>query len=262
MPRMIDGTVITAPLLTSLPGIHHGFFTRQGGTSSGIYGSLNCGLGSNDARERVLENRDRVARHLGAGPGSVSTVYQIHSATALIIDRPFAAGAVPKADALVTRTPGVVVAALAADCAPVLFADPTAGVVAAAHAGWRGAMEGIVESTVRAMEQLGATRAGIVAAIGPCIHAASYEVGPEFEARFRAADGGYARFFSVPAAGAKPHFDLPGFVADRLVASGITAYERSARCTYAHPELFYSYRRTTHQADPDYGRQISAIVVA
>lgn len=258
---MIDGTVIKSPLLEALPGIRHGFFTRQGGVSEGIYGSLNCGLGSNDDRSQVIINRDRVAGHLGARAGSVVTVYQIHSATALVIDKPFE-GAVPKADALVTGTPGVVVAALAADCTPVLFADPKAGVVAAAHAGWRGAVAGIVESTVAAMETLGATRSDIIAAIGPCIHQPNYEVGPDLMAQFVAADPAHSRYFIVPTGKSKAHFDLPGFVADRVATAGIVRFDLSPRCTYADPALFYSYRRTTHRGEPDYGRQISAIVVA
>ena len=259
---MIDGTVISSPLLAALPGIQHGFFTRQGRTSSGIYGALNCGLGSNDVRASVIENRNRVARYLGADDGQVVTVYQIHSATALTIDRPFVAGQVPKADALVTRTPGVVVAALAADCAPVLFADRKARVAAAAHAGWRGAVGGVIESTVAAMEALGARRADIIAAVGPCIHQSSYEVGPELEAQFVAASPENARFFIKPPGKAKAHFDLPAFVAHQLERSGISEFTPSPQCTYADPDLFYSYRRATHRGEPDYGRQISAIVVA
>ena len=259
---MIDGKVISSPRLAALPGIRHGFFTRQGGTSDGVYRSLNCGLGSDDERTRVVDNRNRVARYLGAADGSVVTVYQVHGDVALSIDRPFAPGAVPRADALVTRTPGLVVAALAADCTPVLFADPKARVVGAAHAGWRGAVGGILESTVEAMERLGADRADMVAAIGPCIHQMNYEVGPELEAQFIAAAADNARFFRIPAGMSRAHFDLPGFVADRLQAAGITEVETSSHCTYADSALFYSYRRSTHGAEPDYGRQISAIVVA
>ena len=258
---MIDGTIISSPLLASLPGIHHGFFTRQGGVSTGIYGALNCGLGSNDDRARVTANRDRVARHLGAAPGHLVTVYQCHGALALTVDRPFTDGAVPKADAIVTRTPGLVVAALAADCTPVLFADAKAKVVAAAHAGWRGAAGGILESTIATMEGLGASRRDIHAAIGPCIHQENYEVGPEFEAQFLAAAPDYARFFRVPPHKSRAHFELPGFVAHQLAAANIAAVTRSPHCTYANPELFFSYRRTTHRGEPDYGRQISAIVV-
>ena len=167
-----------------------------------------------------------------------------------------------KADALVTRTPGVVVGALAADCTPVLFADPVARVVAAAHAGWRGAVAGIVEATLAAMEELGARAADIVAAIGPCIHQPNYEVGPELEAQFIAADPANARFFTMPPGKSRAHFDLPGFVAAPIWQRPASPrIERSPHCTYANPELFFSYRRTTHRAEPDYGRQISAIVV-
>lgn len=257
----IDGTVITAATLSALPGIRHGFFTRQGGVSVGIYSSLNCGLGSNDDRALVSTNRDRVAKHLGASSGRIVTVYQTHSSLALTVDRPFPADNVPKADALVTRTPGLAVAALAADCAPVLFAEPKAKVVAAAHAGWRGAVGGILESTIAAMVQLGAKRSEIHAAVGPCIHQEHYEVGPEFEAQFLLAAPGNAAFFRIPPAKTKAHFDLPGFVAHRLANAGIASVSPSAHCTYAGLEQFFSYRRTTHRGEPDYGRQISAIVV-
>ena len=258
---MIDGPVLTSSALSGLPGIRHGFFTRVGGASTGLYSSLNCGLGSNDEPPRVIENRDRVARHLGAASGNVNTVYQVHSAVALAIDRSFE-GQIPKADALVTRTPGVVVAALAADCAPILFADPEAKVVAAAHAGWRGALGGIVEATVVGMERLGASRMNIKAAIGPCIHQENYEVGAGFEAQFLAGSGDNARFFATLPGKRNVHFDLPGFVAGRLRQAGIVSFTSSPCCTYADPAMFYSYRRTTHHKEPDYGRQISAIVVA
>jgi polyphenol oxidase len=257
----IDGTVLAAENLRGLAGVRHGFFTRQGGVSDGIYGSLNCGLGSSDDVARVVENRARVAAHLGAAPQNLATVHQTHSATALVIDRPFARDAVAKADALVTRTPGLVVAALAADCTPVLFADPEAGVVAAAHAGWRGAVGGILEATITTMERLGADRSRIRAAIGPCIGQPNYEVGPEFEAQFLTAAPGNARFFSTPPGKSRAHFDLPGFVGHRLAAAGLTDIERRSSCTYADEALFFSYRRTNHKGKSDYGRQISAIVV-
>jgi polyphenol oxidase len=257
----INAHVITSSLLSDIPGIRHGFFTREGGVSAGLYASLNCGLGSGDDRSLVMQNRDRVALHLGAAAGQVVTVHQTHSAIALTIDRPFG-GAPPKADALVTRTPGVVIAALAADCTPVLFADPEAKVVGAAHAGWRGAVGGILEATLDAMETLGARRQSIRAAIGPCIHWNNYEVGPEFEAQFLAAAPDNARFFAVPPGRTKVHFDLPSFVAHRLEAAGAGAIERSVHCTYADPGTFFSFRRATHRGEADYGRQISAIVVA
>ncbi len=257
----LDGKVLTAVTLSDLPGIRHGFFTRQGGVSSGTYKSLNCGLGSRDDRALVSHNRDLVAKHLRAMPGQLVTVYQTHSAIALTIDQPFPDGAIAKADAIVTRTPGLVVAALAADCAPVLFADPKAKVVGAAHAGWRGAVSGILEATIAAMEKLGASRSDIHVAIGPCIHQEHYEVGPEFETQFLMAAPGNVRFFQVPSSKTKAHFDLPGFVAHRLAAANLASVAPSPQCTYANPELFFSFRRTTHSGEPDYGRQISAIVV-
>ncbi len=258
----IEGVVLTSPLLASLPGIRHGFFTRQGGVSNGIYAALNCGLGSADDRGLVTVNRDRVAAHLGADAGNVVTVHQCHGTLAITVQQHFGVGPLPKADAVVTRTPGIVVAALAADCTPVLFADAKAKVVAAAHAGWRGAVTGILESTIVAMEHLGANRHDIHAAIGPCIHQQNYEVGPEFQAQFLDAAPDNARFFTVPQQKAKAHFDLPGFVANQLAAARIGTITHSSHCTYANPELFFSYRRATHLGEPDYGRQISAIVVA
>ena len=259
----IQGDVIEAGSLTDLrgAGIRHGFFTKQGGVSDGIYGSLNCGLGSNDDPAKVLENRARVARHLGATDHRLVTLYQTHSATALIIDQPYPRNAVPIADAVVTRTPGLVVGVLAADCNPVLFADSQAKVVAAAHAGWRGALGGIVESTISAMESLGADRSRIRAAVGPCINQPSYEVGPEFEAEFVTASAGYAAFFHRASPSSRPHFDLPGFVMMRLGRAGVGTTERVALCTYENESKFFSFRRTTHRKEADYGRQISAIMV-
>ena len=257
MPTTLE--IITSDALEA----RHGFFTRQGGVSEGIYASLNCGHGSRDATERVSENRRRVARTLGQRePEQVITLYQVHSATALVVDRPIPRSDLPKADALVTRTPGVVVGALAADCTPVLLADGAARVVAAAHAGWRGALTGVLEATIAAMEGLGATRAGIVAAVGPCINQPAYEVGPDFEASFLAADQDSTRFFSRADPHARPHFDLPGFVESRLRRAGLGAVERQSPCTFGNGGMFFSYRRTTKAGEPDYGRQISAIVLS
>lgn len=254
---------LTARCLTGLPGIRHGFFTRQGGVSQGIYASLNCGHGSSDAPEAVSENRRRVAAALGqSDAANVLTLYQVHSATAVVVDRPLPRAALPKADALVTRTPGLVVGALAADCAPVLLADPEARVVAAAHAGWRGALAGVVEAAIEAMEGLGAARSRIRAAVGPCIGQAAYEVGPEFEAQFLEADPAHARFFKRPDPTGRPRFDLPAFVESRLAGAGIAAFERQSPCTFNDASLFFSYRRTTKAKDLDYGRQISAIVLS
>jgi len=244
-----------------LPGIAHGFFTRHGGVSGGIYTALNCGLGSADDPAAVTENRARVARHLGAAPDRILTLYQVHSHRAVIIDRTLPRDALPQADALVTATPGLVVGALAADCAPVLLADPDAKVVAAAHAGWRGAIAGVVEAAIAAMEHLGADRRRIRGAVGPCINQPAYQVGPEFEAAFLELDALNSRFFMRPAPGARPHFDLPGYVRHRLQAVGLASTEQCAPCTYENESMFFSYRRSQARSEADYGRQISAIVV-
>lgn len=257
MPRRIE-----APALNALAGIRHGFFTRQGGVSRGLYSELNCGLGSQDAREAVMENRRRVAAALGKAAQPVVTLYQTHSATARIVTGPQDPANLPRADAVVTATPGVVVGVLAADCCPVLFADPTSKVVAAAHAGWRGAVSGILEATISAMEDAGARRERIVAAIGPCIGVANYEVGPEFEAEVCALAPDNARFFTRPATGGRAHFDLSAYVLGRLAALQLAACESATECTYANESRFFSYRRSCHRNEPDYGRQISAIVVA
>ncbi len=250
-------------LSTSLDvsGIRHGFFTREGGVSEGLYAGLNCGLGSKDETERVLENRARVARHLGGAKPEVLTVYQVHGDTAVRADGPIPRDALPKADAVVTTVPGLVIGVLTADCTPVLFADPQAKVVAAAHAGWRGAVSGIIESTIAEMEAAGARRDRIRVAIGPTISQAAYEVGPEFEAEVLALDAANRDFFMVPSPDAKAHFDLPGFAARRLGRLGLATVDPVAPCTYTNESLFFSFRRTTHRSEPDYGRQISAIVV-
>lgn len=257
---------LVADCLAEIAGVRHGFFTREGGVSSGIYASLNCGLGSNDDRAAVSENRARVARHLTghlARPSAeVVTVHQTHSATAITIDAALPRDNLPKADAIVTRTPGLVIGALAADCAPVLFADPQAKVVAAAHAGWRGATGGVLEAAIAAMVAAGATRARIRAAVGPCINQPAYEVGPEFEAEVLALDPANARFFARATPASRPHFDLPAYVAARLGRAGIGAIERRSPCTDGNESEFFSYRRSQRLAHPDYGRQISAIVVA
>jgi polyphenol oxidase len=252
---------IQSTLLGRVPGVGHGFFTRGGGVSKGVYASLNCGLGSGDERRNVIENRRRVAAHFDVPGSTLLTCHQIHSATAVIVDRPWLPDAQPRADAVVTRTPGLVLGTLAADCTPVLFADGQAGVIGAAHAGWKGALGGIVEATIVAMEQAGAERRNIVAAIGPCISKYTYEVGPEFEVAFLGVDKDYARFFGRKPQGARPKFDLPGFVADRLTVAQVGRVEEMSTCTYSHPERFFSYRRMTHLGQMDYGRQISALVL-
>jgi len=249
--------VLTSQLLSDLPGLRHGFFTRQGGVSTGIYESLNLGVGSNDDPDAVAENRRRVAAHFGAA--QIVTCYQVHSATALVADGPWPAGP-PQADAVVSATPGVVCAALAADCAPVLIADPEARVVAAVHAGWRGALGGVVEAAVRRMEGLGASRKWMRAALGPCIGPSSYEVGLEFRAAFVKADPAYGRFFATGSTDDKRMFDLPGFVLSRLEALGVKS-EWLGYDTCAEPELFFSNRRAFKAGEPDYGRLVSAIVL-
>jgi hypothetical protein len=248
--------VLTSPLL-DLPGIRHAFFTRQGGVSEGLYASLNVGAGSKDDPDAVAENRRRAAAHLG---GELVTAYQVHSATALVADGPWPAGP-PQADAVVTSTRGVICGALAADCAPILMADPQARVVAAAHAGWQGALTGIAEAAVARMVSLGADRNRIVAAIGPCIGPESYEVGLEYVARFTHFDPGYARFFSAGVSPDKRQFDLPAFVLARLKAAGIERCAWIGRDTCAEPDLFFSNRRAFKQGEPDYGRLLSAIVL-
>lgn len=252
---------LEADNLTLLPGVRHGFFTRQGGASRGLYASLNCGQGSKDDLVAVTENRARVASHLGSPDDDVQTLHQVHSADAIIVDTLVPRETLPKADALVTRTRGLAIGILTADCGPVLFADAEAKVVGAAHAGWRGALAGVLEATVKAMESIGAERRRIHAALGPSIAMKSYEVGPEFEAEFLAADPESKRFFHRASGRDRPHFDLPAFVNHRLVGLGIKSVEGRAHCTYENESLFFSFRRSQHRKEPDYGRQISAIVV-
>ena len=259
-PAMLEP--VQSAALSRAPSVAHGFFTRAGGVSTGVYASLNCGLGSDDERAAVIENRARVARHLGTDAARLLTCHQCHSATAILVDMPWPPHAQPKADALVTIVPGLALGALAADCTPVLFADPVARVVGAAHAGWKGALAGILEATLAVMEQAGAKRADIIAAVGPCISQGSYEVGPEFEATFCASDPSNGRFFQQPRAGARTHFDLPGFVVHRLAAAGTGTIDDMSACTYTHPNQFFSFRRTTHGRESDYGRQISAVMLA
>lgn len=245
--------------LAAAPGVAHGFFGRQGGVSTGLYASLNCGPGSDDAPQAVAENRARAAAALGAAPDRLLTAHQIHSADAVVVTQPWS-GERPRCDALVTATPGLALGALAADCAPVLFAEPDAKVVAAAHAGWRGAVGGVLEATIDAMETLGADPARILAAVGPCIAQASYEVGPEFVAQFTDADPANARFFT-PGQGDRSHFDLPGFVAARLTAAGLGRVDVIGHDTCARPDAYFSHRRRTKAGEPDYGRNLSAIVL-
>lgn len=250
---------LLADSLANLPGIAHGFFTRHGGVSQGIYASLNCGTGSKDDPAAVRENRARVAARLGAR--DLISAYQVHSTTALIVHEPWLLGTRPQADAMVTTTRGLALGALAADCAPVLLAEPQARVVAAAHAGWRGAVAGVLEATIEAMETLGARRERILTAVGPCIGLGAYEVGPEFESEFLSRDATSASFFTQPGQQARPHFDLSGYVAHRLRRAGVAEADRLKVCTFAQKEDFFSYRGSGARNEPDYGRQISAIVL-
>lgn len=251
--------VLTSPLL-DLPGIRHGFFTRGGGVSTGVYASLNVGRGSGDDPADVVENRRRAAAHFGLPAEALSTAYQIHSTTALIADRPWGDQR-PQGDGVLTVTPGVLCGALAADCAPVLLADPEARVVAALHAGWKGALGGIVGATVEAMAGLGAEPGRIAAVVGPCIGPASYEVGLEFLAAFETADPDHGRFFAAGAAAEKRLFDLPGFVLSRLGAAGVGASAWIGCDTCADEVRFFSNRRAFRRGEPDFGRLLSAIVL-
>jgi len=251
---------LTAANLAAAPDIAHGFFGRQDGVSQGIYASLNCGPGSGDARAAVLSNRARVRTALGAE--NLVTLHQIHSARAVGVAEPWDLDQAPQADGMATNMRGLALGILTADCAPVLFADSRAGVIGAAHAGWKGALAGVLESTLRAMEDLGADRTRIAAAVGPCISQPNYEVGPEFRDRFLDNDSSFARFFARSAKADHWHFDLKGFVALRLDDAGLENVARFPACTYAHEGDFYSFRRATHRGEPDYGREISAIALA
>jgi polyphenol oxidase len=253
---------LQAASLAPLAGIRHAFFTRAGGVSEGVYTSLNGGPGSDDAPAKVVENRARMAAALGVPPDHLLTAYQIHSPDVVTVERPWDAQQRPRADAIVTRVAGLAIGVTTADCGPVLFADEAAGVIGAAHAGWRGAATGVLEATIAAMERCGADRARVTAALGPMIRQANYEVGPEFVARFTADDAANERFFQPAARPGHALFDLPGYIAARLAAAGIARVEDLGHCTYADATRFFSYRRSTHQREADYGRHISAIALA
>jgi YfiH family protein len=253
--------MLQAKNLAALPGIRHAFFTREGGVSEGLYASLNAGVGSNDDPAKVAENRARMAKAVGVSPERFLTAYQVHSPDVVVAERPWDSAARPRADAIVTRVPGLAVGVSTADCGPVLFADPQAGVIGAAHAGWRGAVAGVLEATVTAMERLGAARSRLAAAIGPTISQPNYEVGADLVEQFTRADPGNARFFVAGRPG-HAQFDLPGFIADRLARAGVARVENLGLCTYADPVRFYSFRRTTHRAEPDYGRHVNAIALS
>ena len=241
----------------ALAGVRHAFFTREGGVSDGVYASLNGGVGSKDAPEVVAENRRRMAAHLGVE--TLLVPYQIHSPLCLAVTEPWTER--PRCDAQATALRGVALGVTGADCGMILFADRKAGVIGAAHAGWQGAFGGVLEATLSTMEELGAARADVTAVLGPTIGPQSYETGPEFLARFVAADPGYATFFKSSMQAGHAMFDLPGFIGHRLLTAGVGTFENLALDTYADEARFFSYRRTTHRKEPDYGRLISAIVL-
>jgi YfiH family protein len=252
--------MLASPLLSAIPGLRHAFFTRDGGVSGGLYASLNGGTGSSDDPGNVAENRRRMAEQLGVTPENLLTAWQIHSPDAVVASGPWE-GQRPRADAIVTRTEGLAIGATAADCGPILFVDPNARVIGAAHAGWKGALTGVVESTVAAMEKLGAERSGIVAAIGPLIRQHSYEVGGEFVERFIEADAENAMFFLPATREGHAMFDLAGFIRMQLENAGVLMIDDIGVDTYSD-ERFYSYRRSVHRKEPDYGRHVHAIALA
>ena len=248
-----------SPLLSAIPGLRHAFFSREGGVSDGIYAGLNGGLGSNDVAAHVAENRRRMAQQVGVAPDRFLSVHQIHSPDVVVATGPWQ-GDKPRADALVTRTEGIALGVTAADCGPILFVDPNARVIGAAHAGWKGALTGVLESTVDAMEKLGAERGGIVAAIGPLIRQHSYEVGSEFVERFIDADAENGMFFLPGEREGHAMFDLAGFIRMRLENAGVLMIDDVGIDTYSD-ERFYSYRRSVHRKEPDYGRHVHAIAL-
>lgn len=248
---------VTAPRLGASEIVNHAFFTRSAGVSTGIYAGLNVGIGSGDDPQNVARNRELAARHLGCEPKNLVTLYQTHSADVISVDTPFQ-GDRPRADGLVTSTPGLLLGILTADCGPVLLADEGANVVGACHAGWKGATGGILEATVEAMIELGAARENVIAVLGPTISQDNYEVGPEFVERLTNLEPGNTRWIRPSTKAGHAMFDLPGYIVSRLQGIGIDA-SWTGQCTYADEGNFFSYRRTTHRGEPDYGRQISAI---
>ncbi len=253
--------MIKVPELEAMQRLSHGFFTREGGVSTGIYKGLNVGLGSGDAREDVLENRRRVAERLGATPEQMITPYQIHSTRVLSVSVPFAEDDDKRADALVTNTPDLAIGILTADCGPILFADPGNRVIGTAHSGWKGAVNGILPNTVAAMTELGAIPANITAVMGPMISQQAYEVGPEFVEGFLTKSQDYQRFFVPSEKPLHSMFDLPAFIKAQLDTLGLKNIIDLKLCTYADENRFFSYRRTTHNKEADYGRQISTIML-
>jgi purine-nucleoside/S-methyl-5'-thioadenosine phosphorylase / adenosine deaminase len=257
---MTPESPLESPLLSAVPGLRHAFFSREGGVSEGIYAGLNGGIGSRDNPAHVAENRGRMAARIHVPPDRFLTVFQVHSPDVAVASRPWDAASRPKADAIVTRTAGLAIGVTAADCGPILLADPKARVIGAAHAGWKGALSGIIESTVGAMEKLGAERANIVAAIGPLIRQPSYEVGNEFVERFVEADAENALYFLPGVRAGHAMFDLAGFIRKRLENAGVLVVDDTGIDTYSDPR-FFSYRRSVHRKETDYGRHVHAIVL-
>lgn len=250
-----------SPALSGLPGLRHAFFTRDGGVSRGIYAGLNGGIGSNDDPADVTENRRRMAEAMGVDVDHFLTAHQIHSPDVAVATTPWDLQSRPRVDAMVTATPGLALGVTTADCGPILFADAKARVIGAAHAGWKGAFTGVLENTIDEMEKLGANRADIIVAIGPLIRQPSYEVGAEFVTRFTEADPAFARFFIPSSREGHSMFDLAGFIRMRLARADIAHIDDTGIDTYPDEQLF-SYRRTVHRKEPDYGRQIHAIMLA
>ena len=252
------------PLMTSNlqhKGIAHGFFTREGGVSQGLYQSLDGGLGSSDDPQSIIKNRARMAHALGVNEHHLLSLYQIHSATCVKVNEPWSLDQRPRADAMVTNRTGLALGIGTADCGPLLFADPHARLIGAAHAGWKGALYGVIESTILAMEELGAQRGRLHVTLGPTISQSAYEVGPEFRETFLSTDKNWDRFFTAQNESGKCHFDLPAFIMDRLEKAHVGSIENLALCTYADEERFFSFRRTTHRKEADYGRLIAAIAL-
>ena len=252
--------LLSSDLLSGIPGLRHAFFTREGGVSNGIYAGLNGGLGSSDVPAHVLENRRRMSEHMGVAPDRFLSLHQTHSPDVVTATGPWDGEARPKADAVVTRTERLAIGITTADCGPVLFIDPVRRVIGAAHAGWKGALTGVLESTLQAMEELGAERAQIIAAIGPMIRQPSYEVGAEFVERFLDADAEHAMFFLPSPRERHAMFDLAGFIRMRLEKAGVLMIDDLGADTYAD-ERFFSYRRSVHRKEPDYGRHVHAIAL-
>lgn len=255
-------TCYQSSLFKNNPRIRHGFFTKKGGCSSGIYHSLNCGPGSNDDTENIIENRRRVLSFLDPQAEHLCGLYQIHSNRVVLLEYPWSANEQPQADSIVTRQKNIALGILTADCAPVFFADLENGVIAAAHAGWQGALNGIIQNTINVMCEQGAEKSSIKAAIGPCIAQQNYQVGSDFLENFSKKDKNYNCYFIEDSIPGKYLFDLKRFVTDQMVNCSIDSVDRLTNDTYADADTFYSYRRTTHRNEPDYGRQISCIMLS